>query len=145
MKTGEKYFHDKLQISLFLKRVFLLVEVQTLFYHLFLRSIMKLPQIKVNKNDYFLYKHSLTPHTPLNAVFFFFLTHAELFHSLYLYNLLQVVKTYNYSSSSKEHSNSFYFLPNSKCIFLVSHGCLVTCPVCPNELIRAVQCEHSYL
>lgn len=44
-----------------------------------------------------------------------FLTHAELFHSLYLYNLLQVVKTYNYGSSRKEHSNSFHFLPNSKC------------------------------
>lgn len=72
---------------------------------------MKLPWMKVNKNDYFLYKHSLAPH----SMIYIFLTQAELFHSLYLCNLLQVVKTYNYSSSSKEHSNSFHFLPNSKC------------------------------
>lgn len=71
---------------------------------------MKFPQIKVNKNDYFLRKHFLAPHSMV-----IFLTHAEPFHSLYLCNLQQVVKTYNYSSSSKEHSNSFHFLPHSKC------------------------------
>lgn len=38
-----------------------------------------------------------------------FWTHAESFYSLYLCNLQQVVKPYNYSSSSRDHSNSFHF------------------------------------
>lgn len=71
---------------------------------------MKLPRMKVNKNDYFLYKHSPAPYSMI-----IFLTHAESFHSLHLCNLQQVVKTYNYSSSSKEHSISLHTLPDSKC------------------------------
>lgn len=77
--------------------------------------------------------------------YIYFLTHGTLFYSLYLCNLLQVVKTYNYSSSSKEHSHSFHFSPDFKCNHFGFPRLLGYISCLSDELIRAVQCQHRYL